>query len=339
MNWVNPKILYFIFTIPLLVMFFVWAYRRKQRLLRYFASSRLLKRLAREASLERQAIKMSLIVIGIALIIVALARPQFGAVTRPVREKGLDIIVAIDVSTSMLAGDIKPSRLARAKDQLNILINRLQGDRVGILTFAGSAFMACPLTIDYSVAQMILDTVDTESIPRQGTMIGDAIEHALNAFERSEAQGDKVLVLLTDGEDQGSDPAAAAKKAAEQGVRIYCIGIGSQKGVPIELPDGTYKKDKEGKIVTSRLDFTTLQKIALQTGGKAILSTGSGYLELDEIVKDIADMRRAEFRTRTRTMYEDRFQWALAPAIFLLMIEFLMGDRRRVRQEWRGRFE
>ena len=339
MQWANAELLYYLFALPLLGLFFWWTMRRRRRLLAAFASWGMIERLARRISASRQLVKLILLTMAFALLIVTLARPQYGAIERPVIHKGLDIIVALDVSTSMLARDIEPSRLARAKDQLQMLLRRVQGDRVGILTFAGEAYLACPLTIDYDVANLILDSVDQRSIPTQGTRLGVAIREAQQAFERAESDGDRVLVLLTDGEDQGSDVAAAVQEAAKAEIKIHCLGIGSLDGAPIELPGGDYKKDQDDSIVTSRLDFTTLQEIALNTGGKAIRSAPTGYLEIDAIVEDVAEMRRTELTSNSYTLHEERFQWALGPAILLLVGEMLLSRRRRAAEEWKGRFQ
>ena len=340
MEWQNPQIIFFVFALPLLGWFFYWAYQRKRKMLLKFAEWELIQRMMQGASVERHIFKVGLLILVVALIIVSLARPQWGEVDRELSHKGLDIIVAIDVSNSMLATDIKPNRLTRASEQLTNLIDRLQGDRVAILTFAGDAFLACPLTVDYPLAHRILKTVDTSSIGRQGTMIGTAIDTSVKAFERSGSTGDKILILLTDGEDQGSEPKAAAQRAAEEGVMIYSIGIGSEQATPIEMPGNTgFKRDGDGITVSTRLDFETLQRVALVTGGKAIKSSPSGFLEIDQIISDIKSMRRDHLKSKTYTLLEERFQLVLFPAIFLLIIEMFIGTRSRVDQEWKGRFQ
>ncbi|MBN1518014.1 VWA domain-containing protein [Candidatus Sumerlaeota bacterium] len=342
MEWHSPQQLYWIFALPLLIAFFVWALRRKRRLLERFASWPMIQLLASNASLERQIIKFGMITTAVALTIIALARPQYGRVEREVLRRGMDIIVAVDVSTSMLASDIPPTRLERAKQQLSDLIDNIemrQGDRVGIMVFAGDAFLACPLTVDYFIARQFLESVNPATIAQQGTMLGTAIHEAVRAFERSESDGDRLLIMLTDGEDQGSDPAAAAQAAKSKGVKIYTIGIGSEQGEPIRLPDGSFKKDQDGKIVTSRLDFNTLQQVALETGGKAIKALESGFEELEVISRDIESMKRAQLSTKTFSLKQERYQWLLAPAALLLMFEMLIGVRRRLTHDWKGRFE
>jgi len=329
MNFGNQTILYGLFALPLVVIFHLYVFRRKKTLLLRLGTWELIRRLLPAVSRRRQILKAGLLILAIALLVFSLSRPQYGSIERPITRKGVDIFIAIDTSLSMLAQDIQPSRLARANEQLNGLIHRLRGDRVGIITFAGTAFVQCPLTLDYALAENILDTIDADSVPIPGTAIGTAIRTATSAFERS-AKGEKVLVLLTDGEDHETYPLGAAQEAAKAGVKIYSIGIGSEKGEPIRLPDGSFKKDNEGHVVNSRLDLVLLQKIAQATGGKTIKANPKGSLELDVLYADIGLIQKKTLRSQTYTIYEERFQYFLLPVILLLIIEMLTGDRKRV---------
>jgi Ca-activated chloride channel family protein len=338
MNFGNANFLIALVIVPLLLGLFFIVFKRKRWLLQKFGNYSILQKLIKNTSIKAQYLKVGLICLAAALIVVAIARPQYGTIERPLVRKGVDIMIAIDTSLSMRAQDIKPSRLARAKEQLRDLVHRLRGDRVGIISFAGMAFVQCPLTLDYGIALDILDTIDTNSVPVRGTAIGAAIRKAIDAFKHTE-KGYRVLVLLTDGEDQGSDPIAAAKEAAKEGIKIYCIGIGSTQGMPIPLEQGGYKEDKQQHKVNSRLDFTTLEKIALATGGKAIKANPHGELELDEIYGDIDKMQKKLQESRVYTIYEDRFQYVLLPAIVLLILEGIKSDRKREHKEWTGRFE
>ena len=329
MNFGNQTILYGLFALPLVVIFYLFVFRRKKMLLLRLGSWELIRRLLPAVSRPRQILKAGMLILAVALLVFSLSRPQYGSIERPITRKGVDIFIAIDTSLSMLAQDIQPSRLARAEEQLNGLIHRLRGDRVGIITFAGTAFVQCPLTLDYALAQNILETIDADSVPIAGTAIGMAIRTATNAFERS-AKGEKVLVLLTDGEDHETDPLGAAQEAAKAGVKIYSIGIGSEKGEPIRLPDGSFKKDSDGHVVNSRLDLVLLQKIAQATGGKTIKANPKGSLELDVLYADIGLIQKKTLRSQTYTIYEERFQYFLLPVILLLIMEMLTGDRKRV---------
>jgi Ca-activated chloride channel family protein len=243
----------------------------------------------------------------------------------------VNIIIAMDVSSSMMAEDIKPNRLEKAKQEVNGLLSRMQGDRVGLVAFAGVAFVQCPLTLDYSAAKMFLDIIDVSLIPQPGTVIGDAIRTSIKAFNQKERKY-KVLILLTDGEDHDSDPLSAAEEASKEGIRIYTIGIGSAQGEPIPIRDNRgqvtgFKKDQEGSVVVSKLDEVTLQKIALTTGGKYYHAT-SGEMELDKIYDEISKMEKKELEGKLMTQYEDRYQYFLFISLIFLTIEFLVSERR-----------
>ncbi|MCX7016996.1 MAG: VWA domain-containing protein [Candidatus Sumerlaeota bacterium] len=313
---------------PLLAGFLGWRQWRKRRLLARFADVELLGRLLPSVSRAKQLAKDGLLLAGFTLAAFCLARPQYGAVERRVERKGVDLFIAIDTSASMLSKDIPPDRLTRAKEQLKGLIHKLKGDRVGIIAFAGAAFVQCPLTLDYGLAERILDTVGPDTVPVPGTAIGDAIEVATRNFEQNEL-GHKALVLLTDGEDQGSNPVNGAQEAAKDGVIIYAVGIGSEQGAPIPLSTGGYKEDKEGHKVNSKLDFETLKKIAQATGGSAILGLESGFKEIDAIYEDMQSIEKKRLESLTHSLFRDRYQYFLLPAIMLLTLEMLMGDRKR----------
>jgi len=250
------------------------------------------------------------------------------------KRQGVDIIVAIDVSASMLAEDMKPNRITKARQEVRGILDRLQGDRIGLVAFAGEAFIQCPLTLDYSAAELFLDVIDVGLIPRQGTAIGDAIRKATEAFESKERKH-KVLILLTDGEDHNTNPIEAADEARKAGVKIYAISIGSPVGEPIPITDRAgnkagYKKDKNGEVVVTKLDEMTLQKIALNTGGR-YYNASPGEMELDKVYDDIAKMEKKELEGKLLMQYEDRFQYPLALALILIIGEFFISEKRKVR--------
>jgi Ca-activated chloride channel family protein len=258
------------------------------------------------------------------------------------KREGIDIIVAIDVSKSMEVLDVKPgpiSRLAKAKQEIRTLITteRLQGDRIGLVAFAGEAFIQCPLTLDYSAAQMFLDVIDSDIIPIPGTAIGDAIRKAMAGFNRQERKH-KVLILLTDGEDHDTDPIGAAEEARKEGVKIYTIGIGNPEGEPIPIYNQRgerigFKKDNEGNVVVSQMDDVTLQKIALTSGGKYYRASPS-ELELDKVYENIAKMEKKELEGKLLLQYDDRFQWPLAVALLFILWEVFIPERvRQMRKE------
>jgi len=325
-------------TVVVLVVFFVWVGRHKARLLERFGNPALVLKLTRGISRARQHWKAALLIAAPAFLLFALARPQYGALERPLRRRGVEVVIAIDCSRSMLGQDIKPNRLARARQELRGLLQRLQGDNVGVIAFAGIAVIQCPMTADYDMALNLLDSIDVDSVPVQGTAIGAAIRKSFDMFQTA-GKGYKVLVLLTDGEDHEGDVMKAAEEAAQQGVRIYAIGTGSPQGVPIPLPEGGYK-EADGTKVNTRLDFDMLRKIAAATGGKAILANPSGDLELKELYRDIAALKETNLATTSRTIYAERFQFFLAIAVALAAVEMLLSDRRRRSEvEGAGRFD
>jgi Ca-activated chloride channel family protein len=342
MRFAYPQYLNLLLLLPALVVFYIIVFRQKRRALERFGNLDLVAKITASVSKKRQTLKVFLVLASIFFLIITLARPQFGERLQLMKRRGVDIMIALDTSLSMMAEDIKPSRLERAKHEIAGLIDRLQGDRVGLLGFAGDSFIQCPLTTDYGAAKMFLDAMDINSIPDPGTAIGKAIERSLDAFVKQERKH-KVLILLTDGEDHVSDPISAAKKAAEQGVRIYTVGLGTRQGEPIPIKDalgrvGEYKRDSRGEVVMTKLDEETLQKVALQTGGKYYRST-MGEAELDKIYDDISKLEEKDFSTKEFTQYEDRYQYFLIFAIFLLIVEVIVSDRKKVRGLWEGRFE
>lgn len=257
--------------------------------------------------------------------------------------EGIDLVFALDASLSMLAEDMKPNRLQRAKHEMSALMNKLQGDRVGLVMFAGTSFIQCPLTFDYQAAKLFLDAITVQSIPVPGTALEQAIRTAMRAFEHSVEGSSKVIILLTDGESHEGDPLKAAEAAAEQGITIYTIGIGSQKGepIPIRNRDGdlvSYKKDSDGTVIMTRLDQLTLEKIAVLTDGQ-FYRASSGSLELDAIYAEIAAMETTVHDTRLVTHYEDEYHYVVGLALLLLLFDTFLTDRSTVRHAWEGRFQ
>ena len=333
-RFAKPEILYFLLGIPFLLLFFWWVRRKKQKLLARFGDIELVEKLVGSFSPGYRIARRVMFMAGYVFLILALARPQLGTKLEEVKREGVDLMVAIDVSRSMQAEDVSPSRMAKARHELKTLIDRLQGDRVGIIPFAGDAYMACPLTTDYAAARMILDAVDVGSVPEQGTAIARSIEVASKGFV-TEDNRQRVILLLTDGEDHEGKPQAAAKAAAEKGIIIYAVGIGSPGGVPIPVYDEYgnrtgYLKD-DGEVVTSKLDELTLQKVAFATDGK-YYPARPGAAELDEIISEISGMERGEIESKIFTNYEERFQWALIPAFVLLILSSALPERKKRRE-------
>lgn len=339
MRFGNPAHFWFLLLLPLLGLFFLWALVRKRQALEVFAGTALRAKLTQNVSRRRQYGKYMFLLAGVLFLVLALTAPQFGAKPTMAQRRGVDVMVLLDVSRSMLAQDLKPSRLERAKYQIGHLLDRLHGDRVGLVVFAGQAFVQCPLTLDYGAIQMFLDIVDTTTIPVQGTAIGEALELAVRSF--TEEDQHKVVILFTDGEDHLGDPLQVAEKLAEEGARIFAVGLGTADGELIPgLEEGaglSYHKDRQGQYVKTRLDEATLRQIALATDGDYFRSSLQGG-ELDAIGEHIAQMDQKDFGVARFTRYKERFQIPLFLALVCFTIEALMADRRRHQEEWRGRF-
>lgn len=343
MRFAHPEYLHVLWLIPAFLVFLLWVARQRQRALERLGQPALIARLSRSVSRRRQRLKVALTLLAIVCLSLAIARPQIGTHAVPVKAEGIDLVFVLDTSSSMLAEDIKPNRLQRAKHEIAALMDKLRGDRVGIVIFSGASFIQCPLTFDYSAAKLFLDTVDTTSVSVPGTALAEAITTAIRAFERSPAEAAKVIILLTDGEGHEGDPLKAAEAAEKQGIKIYPIGIGSEQGEPIPMRNEQgdllgYKKDKTGAVIMTKLDQLTLEKIAVLTDGQ-FYRVSAGGIELEKIYTDIAQMAKAERETQLVMHYEDQYQYFVGLALLLLLIETLLTDRRKDQHAWEGRFQ
>jgi Ca-activated chloride channel family protein len=324
------------------LIFFWWVSKLRQRSLDRFGESPLVIRLSQTVSRRRQRLKIGLFLAALLFLGLAMARPQIGTHAVPVKVEGIDLVFALDTSASMLAEDLKPNRLTRAKHEIAGLMEKLRGDRVGIVIFAGTSFLQCPLTFDYSAAKLFLDAVDTHSISVPGTAIEDALYTAIRAFEKSPVETSKVIILLTDGENFEGDPLKAAEADEKKGIKVYPIGIGSPKGEPIPLRNEQgdligYKKDKAGNMVLTKLDQLTLEKIAVLTDGQ-FYHASSGGIELEKIYDDISKMEKTFRETQLVMHYEEEYQYFVGIALLLILIDTFLTDRRSVKKVWEGRF-
>ncbi len=334
MRWGEPNFLILFLLLPVLVLFLRARWGARLEALRTFGNPDLVNKLIDGIDRDKQVGKQVLVVIGIFFLLIALLRPQFGTRTKEVERAGQDIVIALDLSRSMLAQDFTPDRLRKAMQEMKSFMRILEGDRIGLVVFAGEAQILCPLTLDYGAASLFLEEVDTEWLPTPGTNLTAAIETAAKAFV-TEEQGYKNIVLITDGESHEGDPVAAAKAAADQGITIYAIGIGQPEGVPIPVQDDsgdvTYVRDAQGERVTTKLDIDTLQKVAAATGGRWHQATG-GQLELREIYEEIREQEDKELTSTITTIFEDRYQIPLLVAFAILLIEPLLSDRKKRRE-------
>ncbi len=330
MKWGNVQLLVWLpLAIPLAWALFALL-RRRRHALAQLVDPALLGVLAPAWNPARAKSRLVLRVLALALLVVALARPQWGFRWEEVRRKGLDLVVALDTSRSMMASDIKPTRLQQAKWGIRDLLRNLRGDRVGLVPFAGSSILQCPLTIDYAAFAMTLDDVYSGIIPRGGTAIEQALRTAVAAFP-ADRTADRVILLITDGEDHEGDPLALLPELKEKGIRVYTIGIGTLEGEMVPAGDGQggYFKDRQGQIVKTALKEDVLQKLALGTGGTYVRSA-PGDTGLERVFNEsIANLKRSEQENRTAKIYEERFVWPIAAALLLLAWEALLSDRRK----------
>jgi len=333
MQFGNPHSFWLLTLVPALIVFFVSAFRARRRALERFASPPLLQRLTESVRPVARRWKAALMILAVLSTALALTQPRWGFEWHEVKRKGVDIFVLLDVSKSMLAEDVRPNRLAQAKFAVQDLLEKLRGDRIGLVAFAGTAFVQCPLTIDYEAFRLTLKDADPKIIPLGGTAIGAAIRTALKGFEAGEGR-DHAIVLITDGEQTEGDALAAADEAARAGVKIYAIGVGTAEGelIPVRQ-DGTameFLKDNEGVVVKSRLDEETLKQLALKTGGIYVRSA-AGNFGIDTIYdKGIAQLQRKEYEARLQKRYFERFQWPLGLAVALLVVESFVVDRKKI---------
>ncbi len=329
MRFANFAAINLIWLIFALGMFYIWAFRKKKRMLEEFAQRELLTEIASGVSVGRQRLKAVVMFIAVVFALFALMRPQWGFRWREIKKSGLDILIAIDTSNSMLAEDVKPNRLERSKLAVKDLVKKLKGDRIGLIAFAGEAFLQCPLTVDYNGFMLSLDDLDTRIISKGGTSISSAIREALRGYEGGR-NNFNILVIITDGENHAGDVEKVLEDAKKKGVKIFCIGIGTKEGELIPIIDQagkkTFLKDREGNFVKSRLDESVLQKIALTTNGSYVRSTGAEF-GLDLIYEQkLSQTQKREFDSRLRKMYDERFQIILVLVIFFLILETFITE-------------
>lgn len=316
--------------IPLISIVFLLLQVWKHQMQRKFASRPLLRRLSPDSSLFKSILKVVVLSLAFASLVMALVNPKLGSKLETVKREGVDIVFAIDVSKSMLAEDIAPNRLEKSKQLVTQIINNLASDRVGIIAYAGKAFPQLPITTDYAAAKMFLQSMNTDMLSSQGTAIHEAIELSKTYFD-DDQDTNRVLIIISDGEDHGALATDAAQEANEEGIRIFTIGVGDVKGGPIpEKRNGVivnYKKDSNGETVITRLDESTLQNIANEANGAYI--NGKNTTEVVEHIRDILNkMDKTEFESTQFADFESQFQWFLAAALFFLMIDVLLLERR-----------
>ncbi len=326
----HTEYLYALLLIPALTILFIWLMYWRKTALRRYGEWNMLQRLLPAISNSRMIFKFILLMIGYAFLVIGIANPQTGSKLVEGERKGIDIMIALDVSNSMLAEDIKPNRLERAKQAISKLIDKLGNDRIGIIVFAGNAYMQLPITTDYSAAKMFLTTINTRIVPTQGTAIGEAIDMAIGSFDNETHS--RAIIVITDGENHEDEPLKSAKNAAKQGINVYTIGMGLPDGVPIPEYNQYnrrigYKKDRQGSTVVTKLNESMLQQIA--SAGKGVYvranNTQSG---LKAIFDEINKLEKTEFESKMFSDYEDRFQYFIALSLIFLVLELFIFERK-----------
>jgi Ca-activated chloride channel homolog len=335
MTFGAPHLLWGLLLIPILIALFIRAEHRGLRRLQEFVSARLLPQLAGTVNRPRRMVRFGMQLLGLSLALVSLAQPRWGYTFQDVKRKGLDLLIAVDTSRSMLSNDVQPDRLERVKLATRDLINELQGDRVGLIAFAGRAFLQAPLTIDYEAVMESINDLDTKTIPEGGTNISSAINLATQSFGKS-AVGNRALIIFTDGEELSGDAVKSAKTAADEGVRIFTVGVGTPQGslIPITAENGetSFVKDSAGQVVKSKLDERPLREIAQATGGFYV-HLENGPRTMQQIYNEgLVKMQAAEIDVRLSRRPIERYEWPLGAAIIALALSILIGERKRLRE-------
>jgi Ca-activated chloride channel homolog len=336
-RFANILYLYGLLLIPVLFLLFILVMRSKKKALARFGDTALISLLTPDISRGRQYLKFIILMVALAGLILAIARPQLGSKLEKGERKGIDLIICLDVSNSMLAQDIKPNRIDRAKNAVSKMIDELKNDRIGIVIFAGKAYVQLPVTTDYAAAKLFLSTITTDMVPVQGTAIGAAIDLAVKSFE--ENKHSKAIIMITDGENHEDDAIRAAKEAASKGIKIYTVGMGLPEGAPVPVTQGNgvigFKKDESGNTVVSKLDDVALQQIA-SAGEGAYVRAGNTQSSLNKIFEAINKMQKSEFEAKVFSDFEDRYQYPLLAAFILLVLEILVLERKN---KWLSRIK
>lgn len=329
-KFAEPVYFYGLLLIPVFFILFWLMLNWKKRAMKRFGAPALVSRLVPDLSGAKQYLKFILLMLAYAIIVTGLANPQIGSKLETVERRGIDIVIAIDVSNSMLAEDIKPNRLQRARQAISKLVDELKNDRIGIVVFAGNAYTQLPITTDYAAAKLFLSTINTDIVPTQGTAISEAINLSIDAFDENDHQ--KAIIIITDGEDHEGEAIVAAKKANEKGIRVYTIGMGLPEGAPIPVYDKFgnqqgFKKDLKNNTVITRLNEDMLRQIAAAGNGEYVRASNS-QAGLGLIFDEINELEKTEFESKVFSDYEDRFQYLIGIALALLLIEFFILERR-----------
>lgn len=326
-RFANSYILYALFLLPLAILVYVFFVKQYHKAIKRFGNPELLETLMPNRSLPMRHFKFLVYLVALAFLIIAAARPQFGSKLQEMKREGIEIILALDVSNSMRAEDIKPSRLERAKQAILTLLGKLDSDRIGLIVFAGDAYTQIPLTNDYASARMFLANTTTDMVSKQGTAIGSAIELGMKSFSPND-EASKVIVIISDGENHEGDAMAKAREAAEKGISVYTIGMGSADGAPIpDLHGNGFIKDRQGQVVMSKMNAKMLSQIAAEGNGKYYTASTSN-VGLNKLYSELNDMQKAELETHVYSEYDDQYQYFVFAAFILLLLEFIVSEKK-----------
>ena len=325
LNFAQAQYLLLLLLIPVFFVIQAVILKLRRRRLRKFGDEALVSKLMPSYSKGKVWVRLVLFSVGFFFFVIGLSRPQIGAKLKEHETKGAEIMIVLDVSNSMLAEDYSPNRLERAKLAISRIVDKLREDRIGLILFAGGSFVQLPITTDYVSAKMFLNSITTDSVPVQGTAIGDAINTAMRSFS-AQSEKSRAIIVITDGENHEDDPVAAAQQAAELGVRVYTIGVGSPEGKPIPM-DGELLKDKDGEIVVTRLDEKVLQDVA-QAGNGVYVRAGNSEFGLNPIIDNIRKLEDERYSSIVFEEFDEQFMYFLGIALFFFVLEMLIGDRK-----------
>ncbi len=325
----NIEYLWGLLIIPLLAIIFIWSRVARRKALKQFGKKEIVKQLMPYSSKGRPVFKFIVLMLALAFIITGIARPQFGSKLKKVKREGIELIIALDVSNSMMAEDIEPNRLERAKRAISRLVDRLTDDKIGLIVFAGDAYTQLPITSDYNSAKLFLNSVSTQIVPKQGTAIGAAINLASSSFTPN-GQSNKAIVIITDGENHEDDAISAANDAVDKGIIVHTIGMGLPQGSPIPVirnGQKDYMKDRDGKVVVTKLNEQMLEQIA-SAGNGIYVRANNAQVGLNALFDEINKMEKQEMESRVYSEYNDQFQYFFAVALFLILFEFIILERK-----------
>ena len=330
-RFAHIEMLWLLLIVPVIIILYIFYTRRKRRQLLEFGDPSLVEQLMPNASKIRPTVKFSLLMVALTLLIFAAAQPQYGTKEQTIKRQGIEVMFAMDISNSMLAEDVAPNRLDRAKQMLSKLIDKMEDDKVGLIVFAGDAFVQLPITADYVSAKMFLQTITPDLIKTQGTAIGTAINTSVRSFGDTESEASRVIILITDGENHEDDALKAAQEAKQKGIKVIVVGIGKPEGSPIPVPGtNNFMKDRQGNVVVSRLNEDMCREIASAVGGLYVRCDNTNTA-MRAVQKEIDTLAKSEIETKVFTDYNEQYQSFVLIALLILIIDFFIFNRKNKR--------